>query len=591
MSACREFQKWWRENVLIPVMGAMTTWVQACREFRQTVRREVSRPMEQFVSQAQQVCSSWPWPFNWLCSVVITVVRVIVWIVEVILEWVVSTICEAIAVSVQVLLRTISIIVEFVVSFFVCLVTDFEGWLNAFHELHTGILDLAETLANLVGSLLDATLGILESLGALLENITIALASAVPFFGELLGRLLAGLIRVVFSTVRRAIEIVRDVLDHARDIAFGLGRLDMCRAATGAMGLGTDILQGLLLGVNVPFRWLGGIRDSFYAGTLSADQPDKNNLTSIIDERLMRVFGDDVGGLRRARARVRMFSRPMGLPILLLPWRFYLDSRSTAVDLRALHNEGLLNLYTAIGGPNLCEGRTVNNFAHWEVVYGNTGVSVTRRDIDTFLREGPLAVPPFRVYAIKNAVYERHLEVARRKAFEIGLDIMWGRIRDYAVSNADEFPYRYATGEQSTILTRFGRMGGGADDLCQVPALAIHRYAGEGGSTLNGVTSWFRPPGATGPSGVSFRDRTPEYVFRWVLIHELGHYFGLGHAGHNGLEHIMYTNAPEEGLSPVTGGTVAEYIFFSSEPHFTLDDARVVWDWLTTAAVSCVRGD
>jgi hypothetical protein len=62
-----------------------------------------------------------------------------------------------------------------------------------------------------------------------------------------------------------------------------------------------------------------------------------------------------------------------------------------------------------------------------------------------------------------------------------------------------------------------------------------------------------------------------------VLIHELGHYFGLNHAGHSGLENIMYTNDPAEGLTPVTGGTVAEFIF-SREPHFTLGAARAVWD-------------
>jgi hypothetical protein len=587
MTPCREFQKWWRENFVTPVMGAMTTWVQACREYRQGVRREVSRPMEQFVSMAQQVCNSWPWPLNWLCSVVVTVVRVVVWIVEVIVEWVVSIVCELIAVSIQILLRTISIIVEFVVAFFVCLVTDFEGWLNAFHELHTGILDLGETLVDTVGTLLDATLGILEGLGLLLENVVIALVSAIPFFGELLGRALAGLIHYVFGAVRRGLEIVRDVIDHVQDIAFGLGRLDMCRAATGAMGLGTDILQVILLGTNVLVGWIGGVRDSYVAGSMSGSPPDRDNLTSIIDARLVRAFGDDIGGLRRARARVRLYSRPIGLPILILPWRLYLDSRSTTVDLRKLHNDGLLNLYSAIGGPNVCEGRTVNDFQHWEVVYGRSGVRVTRRDIDLFLSDGPMSVAPFRVYAITHAVFERHLDVARRKGHEIGLGFTWGRIREYAISNADEF--HFVRSSQGDILTRFGRTGGGPDDLCQVPALAIHAY--RKAPKANGLTSWFRPPADTGPSGVSFRDRSPEFIFRWVLIHELGHYFGLSHPGHDGLENIMFTNDEDEGLTAVTGGTVAEYIVFSGEPHFTLDDARTVWDWLTTTAIACVRGD
>ena len=587
MSACRQFQRWWRENVLMPVMAAMTSWVQACREYRQMVRREVSRPMEQWVAQAQQVCSSWPWPFNWFCSIVVSVIRIVVWVIEVIVEWVISIICEVLAVVVQVVLRIISIVVEFVVSFFVCLFTDIEGWANAWYELYLGILDVVESVVDLVGSLLDAVLGIVESLGLLLENIVIAVLTVIPFFGELLGRAIAGLIRWVFGIVRRVIEIVRDVIDHAQDIVFGILRLDGCRIATGGMGLGTDILQVLLLGVNAPFGWLGGIRDSYIAGSASTNPPDGDNLTRIIDDRLVRAFDGDPQGLRRARARVRLSSRPMGLPILVMPSRFYLDSRSTAVDLRRLHNDGLLNLYTAIGGPNVCDGRTVLDFAHWEVVYAGTGVPVTRREIDFFLRDGAAAVPPFRVYAIDHMLFERHLEVARRKGYELGLELTWSRIQNYEVRNADEFPF--SEGAQGTILTRFGRSGGGADNLCQVPALAIHRYLDR--PTGNGLTSWFRPPRDTGPSGVSFRDRTPEYVFRWVLIHELGHYFGLNHAGHDGLENIMYTNDPTEGLTAVTGGTVAEFILFSGEPHFTLADARAVWDWLTTTAMACVRGD
>ena len=585
MSACREFQRWWRTNVLIPVLGAMTTWVRACREYRQTVRREVSRPMEQWVSQAQQTCNSWPWPFNWFCTIVVTVIRIVVWVVEVIVEWVVAIVCELLAVVVQIVLRIISMVVEFVVSFFVCLFTDFEGWLNAWYELYLGLLDIVESVIDLVGSLLDAVLGIVESLGYLLEHVVIAVLSILPVVGELLGRAIAGLIHFVFGIVRRVIEIVRDVIDHAQDIVFGLLRLDMCRLATGAMGLGTDVLQILLLVFNLPLGWLGGVRDSYVAGSLSRP-PDDDNLSRIIDERLVRAFAGDPEGLQRARTRVRMSSRPMGLPVLIVPWRFYLDSRSPTVDLGALHNNGQLNLYTAIGGPNVCDGRTVLDFAHWEAVYAGTQVPVTRRDIDFFLSDGPTAVPPFRVYAVELGLYERHLEVARRKGYEIGIEFTWSGIHDYPVANADEFPFEEAA--QSTILTRFGRTGGGVDDLCQVPALAIHRYLDR--PTGNGLASWFRPPADSGPSGVSFRDRTPEYVFRWVLIHELGHYFGLDHTGHSGLEHIMYTNDPAAGLSPVTGDTVAEYIVFSGEPHFTLDDARRVWDWLTTTAIDCVRG-
>jgi hypothetical protein len=596
MSACRDFQVAMRASVLIPIMAALTTWQRACREYRELVRREVSRPMEQWVEQAQQVCNDWPWPFSWFCSIVVMVIRVVVWVVEVILEWVVSLICEIIAVIVQVVVRVIAAVVEFVVAFFVCLFTDLEGFLNAFYDLYLAVLDIVESVIDLVGVILDAIIGIVESLGFLLENVYIAVLSIIPFLGPALGRLLAGLIRYLFRLARRVLEIVRDIVDHVQDIVFGVLRLDMCRTLTGLMGIGTDVGQVILLAFNAFLSWTGGIRDSFETGSISRPE-DKDNLARIIDERLARAFPSDPQAVIAARARIRLHSRPLGLPILLRPRRFYIGSRSTAVDLRALHRRGTLNLYTAMGGPNGCDGRTVTGAPHWEVVYAGTELAVSRRDVDAFLSVGPMAAPEFRVYGIRHANLERYLRVARRKGYEIGLDLGWAPVTDYAISFPDELPFLLASHE--SILGRFGRVGGGADALCDVPVLGIHLYGDLPTSgdptarvnpTANGQTSWFRPPDDRGRSGVSFRERVPEFVFQWVLIHELGHYFGLDHAGHDGMEHIMYTAAPTEGLVPVTAGTVAEYVALTGEPRFTLEDARRVWDWLAANGQDCIRG-
>ena len=86
---------------------------------------------------------------------------------------------------------------------------------------------------------------------------------------------------------------------------------------------------------------------------------------------------------------------------------------------------------------------------------------------------------------------------------------------------------------------------------------------------------------------MTFKDRLPAYMFRWVLIHELGHYFGLDH---DGAHLIMFTNSPTEGLDPVTGDTVAELVFFTGEPRFNVEDARDVWARLTANARDCVLG-
>jgi hypothetical protein len=74
-------------------------------------------------------------------------------------------------------------------------------------------------------------------------------------------------------------------------------------------------------------------------------------------------------------------------------------------------------------------------------------------------------------------------------------------------------------------------------------------------------------------------------VFRYVLIHEIGHYFGLDHPGHTGANHIMWSRG--SGIAAVSWETVGE-AFLSAEPRFTGDDACTVWRWILTNAQSCV---
>ena len=93
----------------------------------------------------------------------------------------------------------------------------------------------------------------------------------------------------------------------------------------------------------------------------------------------------------------------------------------------------------------------------------------------------------------------------------------------------------------------------------------------------------FSPPSTL--SGLEYRDAWPDFVFKYVLIHEIGHYFGLDHPGHTGANHIMWSQG--SGIAPVSGDTVAE-AFMSAEPRFTLQDGCAVWRWILTNARSCI---
>lgn len=66
---------------------------------------------------------------------------------------------------------------------------------------------------------------------------------------------------------------------------------------------------------------------------------------------------------------------------------------------------------------------------------------------------------------------------------------------------------------------------------------------------------------------------------RFVPIHEIGHYFGLNHDGHDSARYIMWS---PRASGQDWGETVGEYLFLTGEAIFSEDDAREVWRWITT---------
>ena len=126
-------------------------------------------------------------------------------------------------------------------------------------------------------------------------------------------------------------------------------------------------------------------------------------------------------------------------------------------------------------------------------------------------------------------------------------------------------------------------------ELCNPVAVSVFRYT----ETLRGISACLegsscRPAvGQHDVSGVTYIDNIPDLVWKYVTIHELGHYFGLCHV--EGVERIMYTPKGEGGKSvswwdkvkkSVTWYTIPNMILFKGEPSFTLDEGMQVWDYI-----------
>lgn len=576
MGACAQVKKWIEENVQIPVERVLTQFREVCEEYKKLVEEQVQQPVEQWVSELRQTCveqsCNW-WCLccnKWLCWLAWVVVKIVTWVVVMIAKWVVYLACKIVAFVVTIIEMVVVTIGKWVVVFVTCLVTDPVAALKSFRDLWTGLLDIAEFTVDFAKGLIDNVAEIVSDVGSLLET----LLSAIPYVGPIL----AGLVRWVTEWVRDVLDWARDLVSSIQDVVFGILRLNGCRVVSGLAGVGIGVVRPILIAFRAVGGIGGGIRDAY----------DLDAVEDIVASALRETFGDDAEGLRLARRKVRINQRPFGLPVVLDVRRFFVSSRSDTVDLRALHDSGVLNLSAAANFMTDCSQRSEKgeraafllNHARWEVVYAGTDTPVDYRTIRLFLEQGPAAVPEFHVFSMSRDVLRRLLYVARRKGFQLGVDFSW-TIGAYEVTRADEFPVPDTNAGNDAMMTRVGRSGAG-DDLCTIPSLGIFRYDLD---ERNGLTSWNRA-GDVHPSGVTFRDRLPEWVFRYVLVHELGHYLGLDHEGHDGVHQIMYSN--KAGLEFATPAAVAEYLLLTGEPRFSTDDARTVWAWITSRARPCL---
>jgi hypothetical protein len=77
-------------------------------------------------------------------------------------------------------------------------------------------------------------------------------------------------------------------------------------------------------------------------------------------------------------------------------------------------------------------------------------------------------------------------------------------------------------------------------------------------------------------SGVAMRKVYPGYFSKMVMAHEMGHYFGLCHINHNGVQNIMFSTAA--GNSLLDWGLFGYYL--NAEPYFTSRNKRNVWRFI-----------
>ncbi len=580
MSACTEVKRWMTEEVQLPVESAIYGFRESCTEARRAIQEEVVRPATDWVRREEhrcreQECNWWCLCCNkWLCWIAVVVIKIITWVVVTVVKWVVTIVCQVVAFIVDFVVKLVLRILKFLVSFFVCLVSDWEGWELSFGDFWSDMMSIGDGVVDFLETLLDDVVGILGDLGTFLLDLG-------ESFGPV-GIALAGILAGALQTVGELVATVSSTISAIDDLVVGLMTGNLCRASAGLTNFGVSVGRMLLTTTNAFGRTFGGGKRAF----------DWLKTRKIVEEWLERTFMGDELRLERSKERCRLSAFPSGLP-------FTIDARRMVIRsgefLRDLHNNKKLDLYELAGHVSECKAgwATSTRRKAGEVVYRGTDTRVSYSDLNTFLRDGADAVPPFDVYPIKLADFRTYLEWARDRGHEIGVDLRHERIGELEItgpftSTSDPLATPIDAGLQD-LFDAYGRTGTPSDPLGIIPAVAVFWFTDP---DANGWTSWYRPeyeapcgPSGANKSGVAFIGRTPEWVFRSVLVHEIGHYLGLCHEHHDGVEYIMFS--PRES-DYVRLNTVIEYVTLGTGPHFTETDTNEVWRWITTVAKDSV---
>ena len=583
MNACREVGMWITENVRVPVERFFEEAEEACHEARRWVEREVRRPIERQRARAERRCRErscnwWCLCCNkWFCWLEIVFYTVIEFIVEVVGEWLVETICEIVIKIIKIIVEIVIAVLRFVVVALVCLFTEPLGALEALGDLWFDVVDIVDEVGDLAKDILDDVSDLLT----IVKEFLLKLGDSLGPVGRFFFGILAGLVDIV----RRVVDGIAGIVEGVFDIVTGVLRLDFCAALEGlTKGVGFGLGQTLLAVLNVLSLGGAGSRSSF----------DRESLRQWLHSQLTERFSDDE--LSDMEERLNIHSSSFGTVWQVIPLISSISSRSDNFDLRQMHNDGVINLHEAAGyAPIGCKDAPVTrSIIH--LVYKDTFLRVSLGDLRAYLNGTDSDAPEFQLVAGDKDILKDMLLVAKREFRELAIYLDWGPVRTFELTQENERMITAASVE--TMATRIT-----ADltlsDICDLPAVLVFGY----NPTRFGLASVFWRGGERKATAASVRGSFMTHLFGTILAHEMGHCFSLCHAGHDGMEHIMYTGAtggrncgvddPVDAvggdLDRFTGGTFVEYILMGGEPRYTLDDGENAWLWILQEASECIN--
>jgi len=406
-------------------------------------------------------------------------------------------------------------------------------------------------------------------------------------------------VTVVNWVVHAVCEIVLDIVDFVVslvtgiiDVVVGIFTWNWARVWDGLVkivssfvGLVVDLFRIVTLGDLV--GWIRDAANKWRLRSYVGGLIDGHDGYSVDDrQRIRDALGLDSGGFglrlqfRALRGYVRSddISRGEATPNLVL-WNSDPNDQAR-VDLKILAGFSWTSFWQR-GRPDLV---------------GDSG-SISEEDIDTYLA-APTAqsTKQFAIYCMTESVLDEKLSAAVVKAEALGLKLRFSK-EDTQLTRASQVRVGPDQISIRTLLMSapFSRALGATNplqaeaDLCAPISVGTflftdNAYTGYSAHLAQSTCLNGDPFPGDDLTGSVHRDRLPDFAFRYVPIHEIGHTFGLCHA--DGLDRIMYSAKEKSAWS---WWLLPEYLWLSGEPSFTYGEAKSVWDYIIGSfSVNCL---
>jgi len=438
-------------------------------------------------------------------------------------------------------------------------------------------------------------------------------ATAVTVVVNVVLGVVDGVLDFVKAATHSGFESLRDI----GGIFGGLLRGDFGYAAGRFIDLLGQIAFGLLLILRV-------LALGYFVGAI-VRRYKRDALRRFVEGLLASTFGQpQLGAIRR---RLRLTGGGIwGLRLAATHKVCMFDSDHT--PLWSLHQDGSLDLYALAGlwssDTRRNSGRIYPHDCPTSVVMfvheNGSETRATRFGLSRYIND-PKHPGRIRVYAMSRRAIAQKLRMARVKCEEIGVRLSWndserfyllGQSDTHEITTTQELNFS-GNGDNTYFADRGLRTGTAGDD-CTPLALGIFNFAPGNfglvvgrddldsktppepcptGGRTDGCCMVIKrrtdgpPPAALG-SAVVHRDFWPTHFARFILAHELGHYFGLCHKGNETWEHIMFSNAAwkASGRPVPLSGTPPFY--WHDEPIFTLENGKNAWRFIVQQMPHCL---